>query len=114
MKIQKKHICRVLSRIDGKEQDMHGIEEDWENVIGLHDIATDKDLQSSLLGCAAEIVNFAHATRISSLHLTRQMGEQRKMLHLWHSVGVFWSYLSGDGCAHTPPTSLANFLAFIR
>ena len=77
-------------------------------------LAEDRDLQSALLNCAAELVNFAQDKCHPFPELTCMLGQEVAVIQLWHAAGLFWRHLSNLSPYLPMPESVADFLAFIR
>ena len=96
--------CSRQLDIDGEQDDQNDIEA----------IANDNDLQTSLMHCASEIVNFAHSPKIKFPVLTMKLHCGNQLIGLWHAIGIFWGHVSESSYLCSSQQSIADFLAFMR
>ena len=90
------------------------LNEDREEQNSIEAIAKDEDLQTSLMHCASEIVNFAHCSKTRFPILTMELRRGNDLIGLWHAIGFFWIHLSESNPLCPSQQSLGDFLAFMR
>ncbi len=82
--------------------------------LALEVTANDEELQSSLMHCASEIVNFAFCSKLRFPGLTFELRRGDELVRLWQAIGIFWAHMSESTYICLSPQSITDFLAFMR
>lgn len=88
--------------------------DEQQNLDSIEAIASNEDLQTCLMHCASEIVNFAHCPEIRFPGLALKLHRGSQLMGLWHAIGMFWSHMSESDYLCLSPQSIIHFLAFMR